>query len=92
MKEPMECKPTRGFRRNELHLVENLNGHELDIDCWCEPQGTWTRHKHGILIFVVQHLDGKQTSHHHNIVAMRTLSPDPTTNFLNSIYCFEHER
>jgi hypothetical protein len=87
----MEIFNRRGHWRNEMHVVNSLVGHHADIDCWCEPKGTWTRNKHGVLVFVVEHND-TSPAHHHNIITTRNIAPDPDTKLLNSIYMFEHER
>jgi hypothetical protein len=94
MSSPMELKPPdHKTDRNEVHVVNVMNGHVLNMDCWCEPIGGWHTNKHGIRAFVVSHNDSEDSHlHHATIMALRTTNPDSLTVFLNSIYTFEHER
>jgi len=87
----MEIRPVRKAWRNEVHVVNEWNGHVPDIDCWCEPKGQWTKNTHGVLIFVIQHND-ITTSQHKSVLNQRTLFPDVATRILDSVYMFEHER
>jgi hypothetical protein len=89
----MDLEPRRNHWRNEAHVTDAHNGHELDVDCWCEPRSEWRINSHGVRILVVLHNDAMP---HHpqraNVVSMRNLTRDYITSLLNSIYFFEHER
>ncbi len=44
--------------RNEVHLCAAGNGHELSVDCWCEPTSIrWHTNQHGVQMLVVEHND-----------------------------------
>jgi hypothetical protein len=87
-----EAQPIRRNNRNEVHVINEHNGHVVDTDCWCEPYGYWHTNAHGIVMFIVEHTDGIQKNHHKTILSLRELDPDFITKLLNSIYFFEHER
>jgi hypothetical protein len=90
----MELRPPdHKTGRNEVHITNVMNGHILNMDCWCEPKGGWHTNKHDILMFVVEHNDGEDGHlHHATISGLRITNPDWITLLLNSIYQFEHER
>lgn len=41
-----------------VHLVNHLNGHDMSVQCWCEPAKIyWIKTKLGVEVMVVEHED-----------------------------------
>lgn len=56
--------------QNEVHIVNQPNGHHMSVDCWCEPVSIkWMTNFLGIRVLVVEHND--LTMDHHSLVLAR---------------------
>ena len=73
-------------QRNEVHLTNIDNGHELDTDCWCEPTKMyWYTNQHGIKMFVVEHND-ETAAQRSAVLHSREAGRDWITAVLDSLF------
>ena len=55
--------------RNEVHICDHENGHELSVDCWCEPTWiNWVKNRYGVNALVVEHNDDRPSDVHRQVV------------------------
>lgn len=71
----------------EVHLCRAPNGHELSVDCWCEPtliRLDTRQDPEGIL--VVRHVDDESLHlHRAGMLFARDQAQDWVTQFLNEL-------
>lgn len=72
--------------RNEAHIVDFPAGHNMSIDCWCEPSAMyWMVDDNEQKIFIVEHQDDCPV-HHKTITAERDHVQDWITRNLNQVF------
>lgn len=71
----------------EVHLCRAPNGHELSVDCWCEPSViNLDTHSHPEGILVVRHKDEESLNlHRAGMLFARDQAQDWITQCLNDL-------
>lgn len=71
--------------RSEAHIVDFPGGHNMSLDCWCEPAKMyWITDDHNQKVFIIEHQDDCPV-HHKTILAERDAVQDWITKILNKI-------
>lgn len=71
--------------QNEFHIVQFPAGHEMSVDCWCEPSLiSWAKNKMGEPVLLIRHRDDTQ-AHHTVMLDHRNHKRDWITRALDAI-------